>query len=34
MLNGAEMSAQQVAQSVLVGHGLGHLKGVEAAYHS
>lgn len=31
-LNGAEMSAQQAAEAALIGHGLGHLKGIDEAF--
>ena len=31
LLGGAEMSAHQLAEGVLVGHGAGHLQGVKAA---
>jgi predicted lipoprotein len=31
-LGGAEMSAQEIAEAVLLGHGLGHLKGVQEAF--
>jgi hypothetical protein len=32
MLNGQRMSAQQVAEAVLIGHGAGHLQGVLGAW--
>jgi hypothetical protein len=34
LLGGQAMSAQQVAEAVLVGHGAGHLKGVQAAWNA
>lgn len=32
MLNGQRMSAQQVAEAVLIGHGATHLQGVQGAW--